>query len=347
MAVTIEEIAKRAGVSPGTVSRVLNGLNKENRPAIARRSAKIRQIARELNYRPNHAARQMLRGRFDLIGFLNCGEPGFDWFPHQLLHGIHDTLYARNTRLVVTEIEGKKFNDPTYVPTFLRQATVDGLIVHPGTAETSPVTAFFDGDPLPAVYVNSKFPYQAVHPDDHAMAYDSTVRLIEAGHRNIGFYRPVFPDQPTHYSIQDRVAGFEQAMVKHGLSPHRSTYPQAVYDYFDAMPSALGFLDSHPDLTAALCYDLPQAVALHHAAHLRGYRPPHDFCIVVFYANAFHCNTGIGMATAIIPFYDVGKTTVDMIYQIMEGASGSVPSVKVPSKELIDEDLILPPAKKD
>lgn len=347
MAVTIEDIARRAGVSPGTVSRVLNGLNKENRPAIARRSAKIREIAKELNYRPNHAARQMLKGRFDSVGFLSCGDLGFDWFPRQLLHGIHDALKARGSRLVITEIAGENFTDPSYIPSFVQETTVDGLLVHPESVEIMPVTAFFDGDPLPAVYVNCRLEQHAVYPDDHADAYGATVRLIEAGHKAIGFWGPPNQGGTTHFSIVDRLSGFEDAMHEHGLAAHRVGFqaePISELAAGCASPEASAFFEMHPGMTATLCYDLPQATQLYVAARARGLRPPYDCCLVVFYETPFHMTTGIPMATSVIPFFDVGQKAVEMVAQIIDGVEGSTDSVAVRSKRFFDEGLIVPPA---
>lgn len=342
MAVTIQEIAKRAGVSPGTVSRVLNGLNKENRPSSIRHSERIRRIAREMQYRPNHAARQMLKGQFDAICLLNCRDHGFDWVPVMMSHGIQDALSERNMRLVVEEAKAEHFKDPEYMPSILNQAMVDGVLVHSGAIEPEPVVSFFDGDPLPAVYVNCKFETHAVYPDERNLAYKATKRLIEVGHRNIGFFRPIDEGRPFHFSLEDRLDGFAAAMTEHGLSPHRTTYPQVPYVWEDAMPSAMGFLKEHADLTAALCYDLPLAITLHHAIHLTGRSYPTDFSLVVFSEYGFRYRTGIAITTASIPFYEVGTQAVEMIDRIRNGES-SVPSVVIPCKELEDADLILPP----
>ncbi len=67
---TLDEIAKAAGVSRMTVSNVLNGKNKETWSSTAERAERIREIARELNYRPNAAAKAVVTGRFGGIGLL-------------------------------------------------------------------------------------------------------------------------------------------------------------------------------------------------------------------------------------------------------------------------------------
>src|SRR5450755_342193 len=113
---TLEDIAARAGVSVGTVSRVLNGKNKENRPAIARRSEKIRRIALQLGYRPNVAARSMLRGTFRAVAFVTCGDLGNDWYPIAALNSIHARLEASQWRLMFNELPASKIGDPKLVP---------------------------------------------------------------------------------------------------------------------------------------------------------------------------------------------------------------------------------------
>ena len=67
---TLNDIARQAGVSPQTVARVLSGTNKENRPSSIERAQKIRELARQLNYRPNAAARAMNNRQTQNIGVL-------------------------------------------------------------------------------------------------------------------------------------------------------------------------------------------------------------------------------------------------------------------------------------
>ena len=67
---TLAEIAREAGVSPATVSNVLNGRNKENWGSSARRADEIRAVAQRMGYRPNAAARATATGRFGAVALL-------------------------------------------------------------------------------------------------------------------------------------------------------------------------------------------------------------------------------------------------------------------------------------
>lgn len=328
MAATIQDIAKRAGVSPGTVSRILNGKNKENRPTMIQRAALIRDLAAELGYRPNAAARSILSGKFGLVAFVTCGDWGADWFPRSVLHGIHQALEEQHLRLVITEVKADRLTDPKYAPTLVREAAVDGIIVHLDMRYGQSVVDYFESLNLPVVWVNNLMPRRAVYPDDEKAARTLTENLIAEGHKKIGFLRYGEP-HVMHYSAAARRDGYRAAMQAAGLHPREWERNYATGDVFGGLDMARDFLRHNKDCTAVVCYELSEAVTLRAAAAEAGRRVPEDVKLVAFHEREVRSHAGIELPTMLIPFYEVGYSAAQMLLRISEGKTKNPASIAV------------------
>ena len=329
--VTIEQVARQAGVSPGTVSRVLNGLNKENRPAIARRSDHIRQVAAEMGYRPNAAARSIARGQFRAAAFVTCGDAGVDWYPIACLNGIHVGLDARGWRLTFTELPAEKLKDRTLVPHLFRETAVDGLIVNLLPAFSETIVRYFEAQPLPCVWLNLKRKVRSVYPDDAGAAAEAVRWLHAKGYRRVGYYCRRFREQP-HYSVTDRFDGFRAGLKQARLTGRRYWAPTGPGPsrFTLARDRATAFLQEFKDVDAVLCYEYAEAIALIVAAERLGRRVPEDLEVVSFGERSVRTTSGLPVPTLVVPFHAVGQAAVAMLVTLTEGGDQFVPSVVVP-----------------
>jgi DNA-binding LacI/PurR family transcriptional regulator len=329
--VTLEELAARAGVSPGTVSRVLNGKNKENRPAIAKRSEEIRQLAIRLGYRPNTAARSIIRGRFGAIAFVTCGDAGTDWYPISGLNGIHTAVERHEWRLMFNELPASKINNPKIVPQLFREAAVDGVIVNLLPVFSQQVVDYFEKQPLPCVLLNLKRKMRCVYPDEFSGSAVGVKWLHKRGHQRIGFFSRQFAPTP-HYSAVDRFSGFERAMKALGLPSHRHLDLVAGpgIAQVPVLQRAEIFLKEFPDVQAVLCYEMEEAVCMAYAAERHGMRVPQQVEVMAFSERDVRGNTGLSIPTVSIPFMEVGREAVEMLRVMIEEGNREVPSVAVP-----------------
>jgi LacI family transcriptional regulator len=330
---TLEDIAQSAGVSVGTVSRVLNGKNKENRPAIARRSEKIRQIAGKLGYRPNVAARSMLRGTFRAMAFVTCGDFGNDWYPIAMLNSIHAKLDTSQWRLMFNELPASKIGNVELVPNLFRETSVDGLIINLLPAFSEDLVEYFESQPLPCVWVNLKRSRGAVYPDEVSGARLITNYLIEKGRRRIGYFSSLHAS-PAHYSVMDRFAGYNSAMKAAQLPSHRYLpllgTSTEVSRPTQTIERAHLFLQTYPDADAVICYEYGEALSLTMAAERNGRRVPETLEVVGLSEREIRANSGISIPTAIIPFQEVGVRAVEMAWQMIETQSRDIASIAVP-----------------
>jgi LacI family transcriptional regulator len=335
---TLEDIAARAGVSAGTVSRVLNGKNKENRPAIAKRSERIRRIALQLGYRPNVAAQSMLRGTFRAVSFVTCGDLGNDWYPISALNSIHATLEASQWRLMFNELPASKIGDPKLVPNLFRETSVDGLIINLLPAFSEDLVEYFEAQPLPCVWLNLKRAHNSVYPDEMSGAELAVKYFLGRGHRRIGYFNRLFAS-PAHFSVLDRFAGYSAAMKAADLPGHR--HLQLLGSSEDARKPAMAldraqvFLRTFPDVEAIVCYEYEEAICMYVAAERMGRRIPDSLEILGFHQGVIRANSGLSIPTAIIPFQELGAQSVNILREMIDTGNRSIASLPIPFKSVL------------
>lgn len=343
MAATITQIAKAAGVSVGTVSRVLSGKSDSTRPAAARRAEEIRRIAREFNYRPNLAARNIRNGRFGAVAFMSCSDVGADVFELPVLHGIQSALEPLKLRLTMCELSKAAFESPETIPHVFKEASVDGLLIDylfdvPGRA-----TELIRSSHVPVVWLNRKRELNAVYPDDFAGGQIATRHLIEMGHKKIAFVSYHETDGFNHYSVLDRSDGFASAMFKAGLKP----VANEITDGFTLgrAPERAMRLLSRPDRpTAVVCYEKHEAVAVWVAAAALGIKVPEELSIITFNMDLMRNQTGLPITTLVVPFAEVGHQAVEMLQEAIEGGHDEQAARPIPYE--LDESIsCVPPPK--
>ena len=348
MPVTLAQIADAAGVSPGTVSRVLAGRLRENRPAIAARAERVRRIAREMGYRTNHAARSVATGRFGQFAFVTCGELGFDWFAPSLLHGIHEAADAINCRLMLDEVPAAAFDDPESLPRLFREAAVDGLLVNLDAGVSRRPMAVIDAHPVPAVLLNRKRTTRAVFPDEHAGGRAAAARQLALGYKRPGFFMLADPSGGDHYSRRDRPAGWAERLAEAGVPADRRLLGVPGYRRSDgrAIEHAAAFLTDHPDVTSVVCYGALEASALLLAAAGLGRRVPEDLHVLTYNFKLYHAEYGVALDTLVVPFAEVGRRAVGLLNEIITGdADRQAAGVAVPYERLYraaERDTVTP-----
>ncbi len=331
MASTISEIAQHAGVSVGTVSRVLNGKNKENRPSAIKRAAKIRRIAADFGYKPNTAARAARSGRFGAFGLLACSDPLCESLDVSLIHGVQSGLSRGGERLQVSELPPQGFHNPETLPRVLTENSVDGLLIsYVGELPESWSTLIADS-PVPHVWLNAKGPSNCVYPDDFGAARDATRYLLSLGHQRLAFIshheREVTGFK--HYSVFDRRDGFLEAMHEAGRQPAAVEVTGGFVFGYGA--ERVQQLLSGPDRpTALVCYEKHEAVAAWVAAASLGLSIPDDLSIIAFHPDKLRKQTGLPIRTMVVPFASVGQVGVEMIRGALRHDDPTLPARAIP-----------------
>ncbi len=206
--VTIKEVARRAGVSPATVSRVVNG-----QPLVADHVRdRVLEAIRDLNYRPNRVAQRLRAEESHLVGVIlsDIKNP----FYTLVLSGIEQVLSGQGLSVLICNSNMHQERENGFI-SHMQSEGVAGLIVAP-VKEQSAVLADAVKNGLPAVIVDrrmSKPITDVVLADNHNGVLLAIEHFVALGHRRIGILNG--PQSLT--SGRERYAGFQQAMAEAGL----------------------------------------------------------------------------------------------------------------------------------
>jgi LacI family transcriptional regulator len=314
--VTLRDIAAHVGVDRSTVSRVL--ANKAAEGGISIELAeRILVKARELNYIPNSSARAIRMGRFNCGALLMSTESGRSYLPSRLLDGIHDELAAADMHLTVAKVPDVKLNSESYVPKILRTLMADGLLINYTHHLPEHLVDIVDERQVPAVWINTRRPTDAVYPRNFEAARDATRRLMDLGHRNIAYLDLCHGRETVasaHFSAIDRAAGYDDAMRRAGLQPWHVRPEQDCRDFEAEFNFARDFLARDDRPTALLCYFMVFTPALQFAAAQVGLRIPQDLSVITFAAEEDREHNG-RCSAMLEPHYLMGLEAVRALRQ--------------------------------
>jgi len=204
---TIYDVARRAGVSPATVSRVVNGHANVD-AALAER---VRAAMRELDYRPNAVARNLRRSRTSLWAVIisDIGNPFFT----SLVRGVEDVAQRAGFSVVLCNTDEDPAKEGQYVAAALSEQMA-GVIISPSGRATH-VNRLIEAR-VPVVVIDRQLrnaPVDTVLVDNEHGAELATTHLIEAGYRRIACITG-----PRRLSTaQQRLRGYERALTAAGL----------------------------------------------------------------------------------------------------------------------------------
>jgi DNA-binding LacI/PurR family transcriptional regulator len=327
--VTMEQIAKKAGVTVATVSNVLNGRLKAGRSDAAKRATKIRKIALELGYRLNRAAAATRTGRTGCIGMLSSQDARYSVRFNSFEQALSASLAERNLMLVEGLISEQMLEDPAFIPRIVGESLADALIINYVYHIPPGIHRLIGMHNRPAIWINSKHDANCIYPDDELAGFRATKYLLDRGHKKIVFGTCHFDPDPAvdHYSFADRMNGYTRAMKSAGLTPR--TY----------VPSKKDFPDPYRDMEFRVATDLlsqlGDATALVHnarslplllAAARKGIRFPDDVSLVSF-ENEDTDTASMGVTAIHVPFDVMGREVVRLLSEKLDNDNLSLKPV--------------------
>ncbi|SDX12851.1 transcriptional regulator, LacI family [Arthrobacter sp. cf158] len=271
---TVKDVARRAGVSPKTVSNVMNGIVPVSGPTRER----VEQAMAELDYVPNLSARGLRNGRSGVIGLAlpDLATP----FSAEVAHHIVEVAHQQGWSVQIEET-GSDPQREQELMTRARSNLIDGLILNPVVLDESAVKV---GVALPPVVLLGEVSQQLadrVFVDSFAAAREMTLALARSGRRRIAVLGTT-QGRGSAAAIQ-RTQGYEDALKILGLPRDESLLIPCEKWTPETAATALGaFLDKNPVPEALFCFTDSMAIGALSVLWKRGLRVPEDIAVAGF-----------------------------------------------------------------
>jgi len=327
---TISDVAARAGVSPMTVSRVING--ESNVRAETRK--RVEAAISALDYSPSSAARTLAGGEEIRIGLLHSN-PSFNYLS-QLLVGSLDQASRLNVQLIVEKCDDEA-EEASAVDHLIR-ARLDGIILTPPLSESLPVLEAIHQRNIPVVAVaTGRAPDWAlsVSINDHAAAYEMTKHLAALGHTRIGFIK----GNPRQTASEERLQGYKDALKDAGLADAPELIAPGLFTYRSGLDAAEQLLELDNPPSAIFASNDDMAAAAVAIAHRRGLDVPSDLTVCGFDDTALATTIWPELTTIRQPVFEMSRSAVDLLVREIRARNASGKAMNHPHV-MVDYTLI-------
>ena len=342
MPVSIREVAARAGVSLGTVSKVLN--NSVGAQIAPDTKERVRVAARELGYHPSAVARALVRQRTDTLGVIFPRfveqSPIRGGFFSLVFNEILEAAHALGQDISI--LSGRSWTDAETSLPMYRDGRCDGYIVF----------FQFDGSDLIPAFLNAEVPFVLVNDcrdddrltcvdvDNRASGYAATKHLLSLGHKRIAHLPGNVPKSP----VMGRMGGYTDALRDTGIAFDPRLAPPGDYG-FDSVAERITYLMALPTNerpTAFFCGADGIAFAALRALTRLGFRVPQDVSLIGHDDLPEAEQEHPSLTTMRQPFAKVGEIVIAELLRVIAGGMGRGRKNLLPT-ELVVRESTAPP----
>ncbi len=326
--VTIRDVAREAGVSHQTVSRVIN-----NSPKISATTRhRVESAITKLNFRPSRTARNLATQRTMSVGLLvpNIANPYFA----EVAHGAQEVARAANYSVFLGNTEWDPQEELQLLQT-LAAYPVDGIIVNSARLVDKELRAFCDTF-RPVVLGGRIF----AHPNTSMVrsAHSSGMRLVVAhlqkqGHTHIAMLAG--PDVPPTMSNALRLNAFRQALVEADLPRDEAWIFHGPLTMEGGYQSALRLLTTVPEITAICAHNDLVAIGAMKACRELGRRIPADCAVLGYNDNDLAAMVEPALTTVRVDTFEMGRQLMQRLLAMIEQPTAEFPELLLPVTELI------------
>lgn len=313
MKATIYDVAKEAGVSIATVSKVINGkgkISEETRELVI-------AIMERLDYQPSVIASALAGKKTFTLGLLvpDISNPFFA----EIARAIEDQGQRHGYSVVMCSTDNKDEKVERYIALLL-QKSVDGIIIATGIDQKHILEQLLSKR-IPVVLLARDMPLVAVNTvvvDDFVGGSLAASHLLELGHQRIA----ILGENPKVFSSRERIRGFRQTMEDRHVPFREDWLRYGDYKMEDGKLRALQLLQAEDRPTAIFACNDMLAVGALQAAKETGTRVPGELSIVSFDNTILAMVTDPPLTTIAQPMEYMGKMVVDLIVDELSGENG-------------------------
>ncbi|MET0354554.1 MAG: LacI family DNA-binding transcriptional regulator [Plantibacter flavus] len=321
---TVHDVAVEAGVSRGTVSRVVNG----ERYVSAEAREAIEAAIEKVGYVPNTAARNLVMQRTQAVGFvvhephsLFVDDPNIG----NILLGANEALSQADHQLVCLVVDSER--DTDRITRYLSGGFVDGVIMV-SARQNDPITRVIERLGLPATFVGHppdlrELPFVGI--DNRAASVDITGELIGAGRQHIGMIAAALDRD----SGSDRLAGFRDALGDR--FDERLVVEVPLYSHQDGFAGMVELLRRDPAVDGVFAASDAVAAGALEALRAAGRNVPEDVSVVGFDDSAWALRCHPPLTTVHQPAAAVGQRAAEVLLAQLRGETISPVGSFVPT----------------
>ncbi len=319
---TIYDVAREAGVSMATVSRVVNG-NPNVKPTTRK---KVLEAIEKLGYRPNAVARGLASKRTTTVGVIIPDISSI--FFAELARGIEDiaTMYKYN--IILCNSDQNKEKEIHLINTLLEKQ-VDGIVFMGGEITEDHVEEF-KRSPVPIVLsatVDQKKEFPSVNINYEQASYDAVKFLIEKGHKSIGLLTGSLEDPVNGYQ---KFTGYRRALEESNLPFIEDNVVIGDYTYDSGIEAMEKFLELAERPSAIFAGSDEMALGIIHGAQDSGLHVPEDIEVIGFDNTRLAAMVRPTLTSVVQPMYDIGAVSMRLLTKYMN------------KEEVTDEVVLLP-----
>lgn len=330
MAVTIRDVARHAGVSIKTVSRVINN------EAFVRDATRVKVIRamEELGYVVNVSAQRLARGRSYTIGLV-YHNASWHYISH-VLRSVLETGLEAGYRTILQPYDASRPNQYDDILRLVTQRSVDGFIFTPPSDNSSALLDDLQAQKIPFVRLTPKdreCPLPYVTATDRQGAYDMTRYLMSQGHRRIGYIRGPLQQKAGY----DRFDGYKAALAEGGLGVDHDLVTLGD-DYFEAGGlSAQTLLNINPRPTAIFANNDEMASGVLATAHRLGIAVPSELSVAGFDDIPLSRQVWPALTTVRQPIRKIAELATNLLTRMLDGEELDTCSHELPTELIIRE----------
>jgi DNA-binding LacI/PurR family transcriptional regulator len=273
---TIKQVAKAAGVSTQTVSRVIN-----DRPDVSPETReRIRQIIEDLNYQPSALARSLIQQRSFTLGVVSAGLKYLG--PSRTLNGITSKAEELNYALLLEELPRFDTEDIQPLIQDLLSHHVDGIVwAVPQVGDNRRwVDEILADVPVPVVFLTmqARAGVSTVSVDNYAGGVQATRHLLEQGCRHVGHISGPLD----WWEARQRKQAWQETLEKAGMKVADNHWSEGNWSSASGELAFEELLQSYPQMDGLFASNDQMALAILNIAHKKGLSIPKDLSVVGF-----------------------------------------------------------------
>lgn len=302
--VSIKDVAKLAGLSVATVSRVLN-----NKGYVSEESReKIEQAIAELNYKPNAVARSLFKKKSKTLGLMlpDIMNP---FFP-ELARAVEDVARKLGYTVILCNSDEDKDKEQGYLD-IMMQKYVDGLIVASNTLSAEQIKKLN----IPVVSLDREISkgLPTIVVKNRKGGRLATSFLKDLGRKRIAHIRGPYGV----FTADERCEGYREVVSREPW--FEETYIiNGNFDMQTSIKSTVKLLQMHPDIDGIFAASDTSAIGTIKALHMLGKKVPEDIAIIGFDGIMMSVATTPELTTIAQPIYELGEKATTLLVQLIE-----------------------------